>query len=318
MRHARWTQDDDARGHGAHAADQVLRITLPVIAVTKRYDAGNAATLPVGCVCEVGGKWGTMRGMKFSLMIPIAVLGGGCAPPVAPAELQQLACFIFDHTDDEEDETLQVALDNLYVWFDQDHEEDIEEGYQIDLLLQSVVSDLEGDNHELRAELIGAAVAHPTSKGVDELAYTTSVADWEEVIGEDQYEYYDREFTENGECIADRGCMQAAARSESELVQLGISVTSKNRIEYRWVETSYGWAFVQRSWLTEPPVVSSDLVNPNSQYFLAVTLPREPAVRLQATWIDTEIAGIQIPKNQVVKTMRAQGDTVEVWMTENL
>jgi hypothetical protein len=259
-----------------------------------------------------------MREMKFSLMIPVAVLCVGCAPPVAPAELQELACFVFDHVDDEEDETLQVALDNLYAWFDQDHEEDIEEGYQIDLLLQSVVNDLEGDNHQLRAELIGAAVAHQTSMDVEDLAYTTTVADWVDVIGEDQYEYYEREFIENGPCIADRECMQAAARSDSELIQLGISIASKNRIEYRWVETSHGWAFIHRSWLTEPPVVSSELVKPNSQYFLAVTLPRDPPVRLQATWIDTEIAGIQIPKNQVVKTMRSQGDIVEVWMTENL
>ena len=158
-------------------------------AMTALETRGNEAIRLACCACESGVKWGTMRGMKFSLMIPLAVLGVGCAPPVAPAELQQLACFIFDHTDDEEDETLQVALDNLYVWFDQDHEEDIEEGYQIDLLLQSVVDDLEGDNHDLRAELIGAAVAHQSSMEIKDLAYTTTVAEWEDVIGEDQYEY---------------------------------------------------------------------------------------------------------------------------------
>lgn len=258
-----------------------------------------------------------MKKTRSPLFLP-AILLVGCAPPEAPAELQQLANFVFAHADDEDDETLKVALENLSLWFDQDHEEDIEEGYQINLLEAESVSDLEGENHQLREELIGAAVAHRSAASVDDLVYTTAVTDWESVIGEEQYEYYERDYINGEDCIGDRGCLRAAARSSSELVQLGISIESTNKIEYRWVETDQGWAFIHRSWLTEPPTVSSDAVDPKSQYFLAVTLPKDPVVRVQATWIDTEILGFQVPKNQVVKTMRDQGDLVEEWAAENL
>lgn len=256
--------------------------------------------------------------MRIPHLFALLSLTVGCAPPEAPQDLQQLAYFIFDHIDDEEDETLKVAVENLYVWFDTDQEEDIEEGYQIELLPQSAVDDLEGDIHQLRDELIGAAVAHESVGSVLDLAYTTAAADWEQVIGEDQYEYYNRTYIENDECIGDRSCMTASARSESELVQLGISIVSKNRIDYRWIETDYGWAFLHRSWLTESPEVSSELVDPKSQYYVAITLPRSTPTRLQATWIDTEIVGVQVPKSQVVKTMREQGDKVEEWMIANL
>ena len=71
VRHSLRAPDDEARGHGANTVEPVSGITLSVVAVMKLYDAGNAATLTVGCGCELGGKWGTMRGMKFSLMIPV-------------------------------------------------------------------------------------------------------------------------------------------------------------------------------------------------------------------------------------------------------
>ena len=262
-----------------------------------------------------------MVGMRTALKTSLVALPGlcliGCAPPEAPRDLQQLACFIFDHTDDEEDEYLRVALENLNLWFDQDQEEDIEEGYQINLLVKEAVADLEGENHTLSDDLIGGAVATQSVFKVDDIVRATTVEDWESIIGEDQYEYYKRTFISGEDCIASRDCLRASARSESELVQLGISITSKNRIDFRWVETADGWAYIQRSWLTEPPVVSSDLVEPNSQYFLAVTLPRKPNVRLQATWIDTKIAGLQVPKSQVVKTMREQGEAIEEWMVDN-
>ncbi|MFT4977343.1 MAG: hypothetical protein ACI8S6_003248 [Myxococcota bacterium] len=259
-----------------------------------------------------------MKTMRTPIIFSSLIFLAGCAPPVAPAELQQLACFVFDHIDDEEDETLKLALENLSIWFDQPQEEDIEEGYQISLLTQAAVSDLEGENHSLRDELIGAAVAHESGGSVLDIAYTTAVADWATIIGEDQYEFYDRTYIEGGECIGDRECMATAARSHSELSLLGISIESNNRIDYRWIETDMGWAFVHRSWLTEPPNISSTAVDTKSQYYVAITLPRDPVVRVQATWIDTELLGIQVPKNQVVKTMREQGDKVEEWMSINL
>ncbi len=244
------------------------------------------------------------------------LLLSACAPPVAPKELQQLACYTFDHAADDDDEMLTLGLENLNVWMGQEHEEDIEEGYQISLLVQSVVADLEGDNHSLSDDLVGAAVAHESAFTVEDFAKVMIAEDWANVIG-DQYEYYDKTYSEGKDCIVSKDCLWAEATSESELVQLGVSVVSKNRIQYRWVELESGWAFIHRSWLTEPPEVSSDLIDPNSQYFISVTLPRDPVVRVQATWIDTKILGVSVPKSIVVSTMRDQGDQLEAWMSEN-
>ncbi len=232
------------------------------------------------------------------LILPLMTTLVACAPPEAPRDLQLLAAYIFTHADGEE------------------HEEDIEEGYQINLLGEEAVSDLEGTDFDLTEDLVGAAVAHESDHPVGDFAQVMIAEDWETVIV-DQYEYYDKVYTEGEDCVLGRDCLVAKANSESELVQLGISITSKNRIQYRWVETEEGWAFVHRSWLTEPPIVSSDLVEPKSQFFLSVVLPRDPVVRVQATWIDTKILGVNVPKNQVVKTMRDQGDSVEAFMDEN-
>lgn len=254
-------------------------------------------------------------GMRYLYLLLISNLIA-CAPPEAPEDLQLLAAYIFTHADDEDDVELKAGLDNLYAWMGQEHEEDIEEGYQINLLGDEAVSDLEGVDFDLTEDLIGAAVAHESVHSADDFAQVMIAEDWSTVIV-DQYEYYDKTYTEGEDCMVERDCMVAKANSESELVQLTISVISKNRIQYRWVETDQGWAFVHRSWLTEPPIVSSDIVEPKSQFFLSVVLPRDPVVRVQATWIDTKILGVSVPKNQVVKTMRDQGDSVEVFMNEN-
>jgi hypothetical protein len=249
-------------------------------------------------------------------ILPCIALLAACAPPEAPEDLQLLAAYIFTHGDDEDDEELVAGLENLSAWMDQDQEEDIEEGYQINLLGEEAVSDLEGTDFDLTDDLIGAAVAHESTHVVSDFAQVLIAENWVDVIV-DQYEYYDKTYTEGQDCVLAKDCLVAKATSESELVQLGISIISKNRIQYRWVETSEGWAVVHRSWLTEPPVVSSDIVEPNSQFFLSVTLPRDPIVRIQATWIDTKILGVNLPKNQVVKTMRDQGDSIELFMNDN-
>ena len=252
------------------------------------------------------------------LFLPVLLgLSTSCAPPQAPRELEQLACFIFDHADDEDPELLIDALQNLDQWLSEGHQEDAEEGYQINLLIPSAVSDLEGDNHNLSDDLIGAAVA--TEYGnheVERVVEATALEDWEAIMG-DLYEYYRKEWLDGGACLGDRGCLTSEARAESELVTIGVSVASENRIEYRWLEMDTGWAFVHRSWLTEPPVVSSDLVDPNSQYYLAITIPGSQSLRLQATWIDTKIVGLSIPKSIVADTMRDQGDTLQEWMDAN-
>lgn len=258
--------------------------------------------------------------MRTDKLAPIALLLFtsslvGCAPPKAPTELQQLACFLFEHAQDEDPTLLAEGLVNLDAWFAAGHQEDAEEGFQINMLTENAISDLNGKDFTLSEELVGAAIATEYDADFNDVIATTAVDDWHE-INEGIYEYYDKTWVDGGDCIGDNSCATSEASSESELVVLGVSIVSKNYIQYRWVETELGWAFVHRSWLVEPPEVSSDLVEPNSQFYLAVTLPGGSPLRLQATWIDTKIVGLNVPKSQVVGTLRDQAEAVEVWLDE--
>jgi len=256
--------------------------------------------------------------MRHLPLIAAAFFSAACAPPQAPKELEQLACFIFEHAADEDEELLAEALNNLDAWFRAGHEEDAEEGYQINLLAQSAVSDLSGDDiHHLSDDLVGAAIATDyQNHAVNRVVRASALEDWE-VIMDDLYEYYNKRWTNGGDCLEGQSCLTSEATSNSELKVIGVSITSRNDIQYRWVEMDTGWAFVHRSWLIERPTVSSDAVDPNSQYYLAVTLPGTKSLRLQATWIDTKIIGVSVPKYMVVDTMEDQGDILGEWMDEH-
>ncbi len=255
-----------------------------------------------------------MRINRLSILLAAGAVG--CAPPVAPTELQQLACFLFEHAQDEDPALLAEGLGNLDDWFAADRQEDAEEGFQINMLTEAAISDLNGKDFQLSEELVGAAVATEYDAGFNDLIATTAVDDWYEV-SDGLYEYYDKTWVDGGACIGDGSCETSEASSESELVVLGVSIVSSNYIQYRWVETERGWAFVHRSWLVEPPEVSSSLVEPNSQFYLAVVLPGEAPLRLQATWIDTKLVGLNVPKSQVVATLRDQAESIGAWLDAN-
>ena len=81
---------------------------------------------------------------------------------------------------------------------------------------------------------------------------------------------------------------------------LGIEVISYLFSEARWVETSLGTAYVQRRWLTEPPDVSVDWVNVESEYGVIITLPQPTenenvasnVKRIESLWINMSIDGL--------------------------
>jgi hypothetical protein len=250
-------------------------------------------------------------------LLSACLLTSACAPPEAPKRLEELAAFIFAHADDEDEEVLAVAAVNLDTWLANGNQQETEEGFQIDQLHQQHIDGLPGRDYQLNQEdLVGAAVLNEHHHDTRRVMQSLTTDDWESIMG-DQYEYYRKTFSEGKTCIVARECLWAEASSESELVQLGVSIVSDNTIQYRWVDTEIGWVGFHRSWLDKAPEVSSDLVDPKAQYLISVMLPDGGhTLRLQATWIDTKIAGFSIPKSVVAKTMRDQGDMLEEWMNK--
>ena len=98
-------------------------------------------------------------------------------------------------------------------------------------------------------------------------------------------------------------------------------MVTRNRIQFRWVETAaLGWVLLHRSWLTEPAEVSIDSIEVNAQYFLAVTLPDgRTTTRVQATWMDSDYGALPVTedgaKREIVKSMRKQGEAVDEWLS---
>ena len=87
--------------------------------------------------------------------------------------------------------------------------------------------------------------------------------------------YNIREYQTDVNCFLAHECdlIQYTGEVQSFL-PLGIEVISYLFSEARWVETSLGTAYVQRRWLTEPPDVSADWVNVESEYGVIITLPQ--------------------------------------------
>jgi len=258
-------------------------------------------------------------------VLALSLMAVGCgAPPEAPAKLENLCDYIFAHADDEEQDEIVAGLENLDTWLSNgDNLASTAEGYTIDKLQKSSVSDLKGLQNPNVNDLMGAAVAirHPLS--MKEVAKTTVVDDWEKVA-EGQYVEYKRNFgDQNPACFPKKNCEELTATSFSESSWAGlIDVWSKNKIDFRWIysEDKDKWYLIQRSWLTEPATVTPDNygIEVHGQYFLATTMKvNGKTVRLMATWIDTDYGIIPITedgaKGEIVKSMQKQGEYVNEW-----
>lgn len=253
-----------------------------------------------------------------------AILGAllvGCAPPPeAPAELEDLCNYVFTHFDDEDTEALVAGLENLDTWLHKgDNLVQTVEGYQIDNLTPEAVDPIDTSTKKVTG-LVGAAVANKHKHGLRPMARASVVDPWGEVIKQN-FDVYERNYHRDERCFPGRDCERLGATSYGESKFAGlIKVTSRNRIQFRWVETEYGWVMLHRSWLTEPADASLDSIEINAQYFMALTLPDDGAgtIRVQATWIDADYGPLPITedgaKREIVRSMSKQGEALEEWL----
>ena len=262
---------------------------------------------------------------RAAVVFALSLFTVGCkAPPDAPARLENLCDYVFAHADDEDQTELIAGLENLDTWLSTDDNlASTAEGYTIEKLRMSSVSDLPGLTDPNVSSLMGAAVAirHPMS--MKKLAKTTVVDDWEKVAN-GQYDSYKRNFgNQSPACFPKKNCEELTATSFSESSWAGlIDVESKNKIDFRWVfsEDRGEWYLVHRSWLTEPATVTPDNygIEVYGQYFLAVSMRvNGKTVRLMSTWIDTDYGIIPITedgaKSEIVKSMQKQGEFIDEW-----
>ena len=266
----------------------------------------------------------------YRITVSIVLLTVGCTPPPpAPTELEELSSYIFTHARDglneegsKSDDTDQLAegLENLKDWLDIDLAATLE-GYSVDSLSTEMIQDFDQSGRGADF-LLGAAVA-TDSQFCTERYVEALVTDDQSVIYADNYNVFERTYDSDPSCFPSRECMEVEGQSYGEATWAGlIDVISLSNVQFRWVETQYGWMMVQRSWLDQPAEVSWEGVNVYGQYFLGVVLPNgDSSIRMQATWIDTEYGVLPVSedfaKQQIVKSMQDTGQQLEVWMEEN-
>jgi hypothetical protein len=256
----------------------------------------------------------THRVLPF-LALPLAA----CGPPDAPDELADLCGYLFGHLMDERPRELEAGLANLDAWLaDPEHLASTLEGYEVTNLDEAVLDTIEDEVPDL-GNLHGAAVA---TQGVDpvwDIAWTLVMVE-PEALSPELYEHYDREFLTDPDCFMARECeVLEVANTMTNHYPLGVTISTANHGQYRWVDTEGGAALVQRTWLVSPAEVSVPWLTVDDQYYLNVVLPDgEGSVRLMSTWILATLLSSDVPEglalNLVIDNMQSIYADVDAWL----
>lgn len=246
-------------------------------------------------------------------------------PPQAPENLEELCKYIFARIDTEDDAELQAGLVNLYEWLDTgDNLEQTAEGYQVYPIEQSAVDNLDDKVRTIGDKQMGAAVAFNHAFDIYDVAIASFIEHWPTVSGSN-YEIYEREFTQDANCILEQTCTWIEYENYSISSWAGLlTVESDLHGQVRWVSTDYGDMIVQRTWMKVPAIISPESLGlrVDAQYFVSVILPHDNnhSIRANATWIETEYGALPVSedwaKSQIVSTMVKQEEAIENWLTE--
>ncbi len=220
-------------------------------------------------------------------------------PPDAPAKLDDLSGYLFEHFLDEDPAALQAGMNNLQTWLAQESTDDdgntvsnLEAtvgGYVVTNLSQEAVDVLDDRERDLTG-LVGAAAGYAHDASMGQLVDAT-IMDDPTVVYEGSFVGYERTYKTDADCFLDQECelLEVHNYTEAEYA-LGLTVASDNSGQYRWVETDQGCGYLQRTWLDEEATVSFDWLGVPEQYYLVVTMPFDGNnVRVLATWMIAEM-----------------------------
>lgn len=239
----------------------------------------------------------------------------------APKEYESAVAYLFEHFDAEDPALLAETVDYLDGWLVGSDLASAEEGLSISNLPKSAVNNLEGHSHKVSG-LEGVSLAtksrYPTCTLMEALTQYSFAR-----MMPDVYITYDREFDEGQDCIAAMDCMWAegSVYSVADWGLLG-EVTADRRIEFRWVETEAGWAFLQRWWLTEVSTGTRLDLTIDDQYYVGVNFPDgNGSRRIHASWLTMEMStgdASSGASNQLIKNWKKDADDLDAWIGQNL
>ena len=252
----------------------------------------------------------------------VAGLSIGCAKvDEAPKEYESAVAYVFSHFEDEDPTELVDTIDFLDEWLVGADLDAAQEGLAIQNLSNSAVADLEGHAHQTSG-LEGVSLAtesrYPTCTLMEALTQYSFAR-----MMPDVYITYDREFDEGQDCIANRDCLWAegSVYSVADWGLLG-EVTAERQIQYRWVQTAAGWAFLQRWWLTDVSTGTRLGLTIDDQYYVGINFPAGNGTRrVHASWLTMEMAtgdASSGASKQLIKNWKKDASDLDGWIAENL
>ena len=192
-------------------------------------------------------------------------------PPPAPDNLEELCQYLFAHVDDDSDEELKNGLENLHDWLlavDPDPPEDgvegqinlvdATDGYTVNNISPDAINNLDDVERTVGDKQMGAAVAFIHNFSVTEVARASFIDYWPTVSGS-EYAVYEREFSEDPNCILEQSCLWIEYENYSISSWAGmVTVESDLHGQVRWVSTDYGDMIIQRTWMKTPAIITPE------------------------------------------------------------
>ena len=209
--------------------------------------------------------------MVAAILFFVTLFPGCSSPPDAPEDLETLLGFLFEHMEDEDPEALALGLENLYLWFQDDAQlQSAREGFVINNLPASALEGLD-DVQRSPEGLEGITVASKSPYCSKALAGLLTWEDFGSLL--DNFSIYERIFQSDPSCFGNRECLLVRADSHTKSAWAGIiDMESRYSIQFRWVETQYGWMVLQRFWLKEGVDGDKFDVKMNSNYYIGVIM----------------------------------------------
>ncbi len=252
--------------------------------------------------------------------LPLLLLIGCVPPPEAPAELDELAVWLFSHHADEDPAAMISGVDRLAEFVDEQLEETLGEDWEIGTLTEETVDSLD-DVDRATEEIVTIAVFTESLHSVDDAAFAMVGSEIDEVYP-NTFSEYERTWDSDPDCFLDHSCTRASAYEHYQAdFAFGLHTISELQNEYVWVEGTERTAMIQRNWLISPPETNSPLLEVDEQYHLNLFLESADGgfVRLQAAWmIVTQDAVNDVAAARAVgDNYRTNSETLDEYLDEN-
>lgn len=246
-------------------------------------------------------------------------------PPEAPAELDALCSYLFEHMGDEDPEALEVAVENLAAWFAENGLEAPQEGFEVTQIDADTAYSLpeidlsETSREEFLDGLVGASVVNQHGHILDDMAHAIVEADQMDVFPDDYIEF-ERDYQTDLGCFMDGSCEAVEATNYSWAKYGGVlNVKSENYAVWRWIETEQRSALVHRAWLTGPAEIEPALAAIPAEFFVTATFPLDDGtmIRMQAVWFVATLATVEANAfllSTFVNSLSKSGDQIEAYL----